>query len=98
MDPLDPARRSKVAPAVVALLKASVYIQKHHLVGEEAYGVIAKEAGAALMAASKCPDFVLDHGHYFGETLNEDPKEPTEAWEKKNNELKEALIAFLKTL
>ena len=87
---IDPAKRAQVAPAVIALLRASVQIQKQHLVGEEAYAVIAKQAGPALIAASKCPDFVLDHGHYFGEVLDPDPA--------KNDETKEALIAFLKTL
>ena len=87
---IDPDKRAQVAPAVIALLKASVQIQKQHLVGEEAYAVIAKQAGPALIAASKCPDFVLDHGHYFGDVLDPDPA--------KNDETKEALIAFLKTL
>jgi hypothetical protein len=87
---LDPTKRDKVAPALVALLKASVEIRNRRLIGEEAYSVIAKQAGPALMAASKCPDFVLDHGHYFGEVLDPDPA--------KNDEAKEALIAFLKTL
>jgi hypothetical protein len=87
---MDPGKRAKVAPALVALLRASVQIRKQRLVGEEAYAVIAKQAGAALIAASKCPDFVLDHGHYFGENLDPDPV--------KNDEAKEALIAFLKTL
>jgi hypothetical protein len=95
---IDPAKRAQVAPALVALLKASEQIKKQHLEGEEAYAVIAKQAGPALMAASKCPDFVLDHGHYFGETLNEEPKANLGEWEKKNDEAKEALIAFLKTL
>jgi len=95
---IDPAKRAQVAPALVALLKASVQIKKQHLAGEEAYALIAKQAGPALMAASKCPDFVLDHGHYFGETLNEDPKTNLVEWEKGNDEAKEALIAFLKTL
>jgi hypothetical protein len=36
------------------------------------------------MAASKCPDFVLDRGHYFGEALTDQEKMD--------------LIAFLKTL
>ena len=87
---LDPTKRDKVAPALVALLKASVEIRNRRLIGEEAYSVIAKQAGPALMAASKCPDFVLDHGHYFGEVLDPDPA--------RNDEAKEALIAFLKTL
>ena len=87
---LDPAKHDKVAPALVALLRASARIQRERLTGEEAYAVIAKQAGPALMAASKCPDFVLDHGHYFGEVLDTDPA--------KNDEAKQALIAFLKTL
>ncbi len=98
---LDPTKTDKVAPALVALIRATVQIQKEHLVGEQAYKVLADQAGPALMAASKCPDFVLDRGHWFGENLNEDPKtnpEESEEWEKKNNELKEQLIAFLKTL
>jgi hypothetical protein len=87
---LDPAKQAQVAPAVVALLKASVQIQKQRLTGEEAYAVIASQAGPALIAASKCPDFVLDHGHYFGDVLDPDLA--------RNDEAKEALIAFLKTL
>jgi hypothetical protein len=87
---IDPDKRAQVAPALVALLRASAQIRKEHLSGEQAYAVIAKQAGPALMAASKCPDFVLDHGHYFGEVLDPDPV--------KNDQTKEALIAFLKTL
>ena len=46
--------------------------------------VFEQKAGPALMAASKCPDFVLDRGHYFGEALTDQEKTD--------------LIAFLKTL
>jgi mono/diheme cytochrome c family protein len=46
--------------------------------------VFDRTAGPALMKASKCPDFVEDEGHYFGESLTDQ--------EKKD------LIAFLKTL
>jgi cytochrome c5 len=97
---LDPDLRKidKIAPALVGLTRAMVKINKDHLTGEQAYKVLAEKAGPALMAASKCPDFVLDRGHWFGETLNDDPKTDEVAWEKKNDELKEALIAFLKTL
>jgi hypothetical protein len=42
------------------------------------------EAGLPLLKASKCPDFVLDRGHWFAEALSDDEK----------NQLK----AFLKTL
>lgn len=87
---LDPDKRSKVVPALIALLKAMAEIKEQNLEGEEAYKVLAAQAGQPLMDASKCPDFVLDRGHYFGETLDPDPK--------KNDEAKEALISFLKTL
>ena len=46
--------------------------------------IFEKEAGPALMVASKCTDFILDRGHYFGESLSDEEKT--------------ALIAFLKTL
>jgi hypothetical protein len=46
--------------------------------------VFEQKAGPALMAASKCPDFELDRGHYFGEALTDQEKSD--------------LIAFLKTL
>jgi mono/diheme cytochrome c family protein len=42
------------------------------------------EAGLALLKVSKCPDFVLDRGHWFAEGLSDDQKR--------------ALKAFLKTL
>ena len=50
----------------------------------EALRVFEREAGQALLDASKCPDFVLDRGHWFGEALQ--PEEKTD------------LIAFLETL
>jgi hypothetical protein len=81
---LDPDKRDKVGPALVALLRAMGEIKKKDLSGEEAYKVLASQAGPALMAASKVPDFVLDRGHWFGESLTDADKE--------------ALIAFLKTL
>jgi hypothetical protein len=46
--------------------------------------VFERMAGPALMKASKCPDFVEDRGHYFGEALTDQEKRD--------------LIAFLKTL
>jgi hypothetical protein len=50
----------------------------------ERLGIFNREAGPALMRVSKCPDFVLDRGHYFGQDLTDDEKN--------------SLIAFLKTL
>ena len=86
MDPTSP----KLPNAVVSMILATAEIKKRGLAGEEAWKVLSQRAGQALLDASKCPDFVLDRGHLFGETLDPDPK--------KNDEDKEALIAFLKTL
>ncbi len=86
MDPTSP----KLPKALVSMILATAEIKKRMLVGEEAWKVFSERAGQALLDASKCPDFVMDRGHLFGETLNPDPK--------KNDEDKEALIAFLKTL
>ena len=86
MDPTSP----KLPKAIVSMILATAEIKKQGLRGEDAWNVFAQRAGQPLLDASKCPDFVLDRGHLFGETLDPDPK--------KNDEDKEALIAFLKTL
>ncbi len=86
MDPASP----KLPKALVSMILATAEIKKKGLEREAAWKVFAKNAGQPLMDASKCPDFVLDRGHLFGETLDPDPV--------KNDQAKEDLIAFLKTL
>jgi hypothetical protein len=81
---LDPAKQDEAAGALVGMFRALARIKKEELSGEQAYAVFAKEAGPSLIAASKCPDYVLDRGHWFGEFLEDSEKED--------------LIAFLKTL
>ena len=49
---------------------------------EQARQVFAN-VGEQLFALSKCPDYVVNRGHYFGTELNDADKQ--------------ALIAFLKT-
>ena len=66
------------------LLKAIDIIKRDGLTDEQALEVFNKHAGPALLKVSKCPDYVLDRGHYFGESLSDEEKEQ--------------LIAFLKTL
>ena len=51
---------------------------------EQRLAIFEAEAGPALMKVSKCPDFIMDRGHYFGEALSDADKVD--------------LIAFLKTL
>ncbi len=70
--------------AEAALLRGSLMVKAHHLKGEPALRTFEREAGLPLLKASKCPDFVLDRGHWFGEALSDDEKQQ--------------LIVFLKTL
>ena len=89
---MDPT--SKELPrALVSLVLAMAEIKKAGLAGDAAWEVFSRRAGQPLMDASKCQDFVLDRGHLFGETLVPDPSDQV-----KNNQAKEDLIAFLKTL
>jgi hypothetical protein len=81
---LDPEKTDKLPDALVGMFRATLRIKKQHLEGEAAYRAFAEEAGPALLAASKCPDFVMDRGHWFGEKLTDEEKEQ--------------LIAFLRTL
>lgn len=81
---IDPEKTDVLPEALIALLRATLQIKKDGLTREDAWAVLAKTAGPALLRASKSPDFVLDRGHWFGENLSPDDKR--------------ALIAFLKTL
>jgi hypothetical protein len=73
-----------LAEGYVALLRGSLLVRKNYLKGERALSVFEKEAGLPLLRASKCPDFVLDRGHWFAEALTDDEKKQ--------------LMAFLETL
>ena len=46
----------------------------------EVLRVFEREAGQPLLEASKCPDFVLDRGHWFAEGLTEDEKKKLKAF------------------
>jgi mono/diheme cytochrome c family protein len=70
--------------SAVSGVARALLINRHQQDALEALHVFEAEAGQPLLEASKCPDFVLDRGHWFAEEL-------TEA-EKAN------LKAFLRTL
>jgi hypothetical protein len=70
--------------AVSAMTRGILLVRRDKLEGSAALRAFEKEAGLALLRASKCPDFVLDRGHWFGEALSDDEKK--------------SLKAFLKTL
>ncbi|MGF6722261.1 hypothetical protein P3T43_001608 [Paraburkholderia sp. GAS41] len=46
----------------------------------QALAEFQQEAGPALLKASKCPDFVLDRGHWFGEALTDEQKQQLKAF------------------
>ena len=98
---IDPDKTNKLPAAVIALVRAMAEIKKQGLTGDAAYEVFRDIAGPPLMAASKVPDFVVDRGHWFGETLF-DCTAPgpcvQPADEKASDASKEDLIAFLKTI
>jgi mono/diheme cytochrome c family protein len=70
--------------AGASLLRGSFLVGARGLKDKEALQAFEKEAGLPLLKASKCPDFWMDRGHWFGEALSDDEKHQ--------------LIAFLKTL
>lgn len=73
--------------AVRGLLSATSKIRRlppDAMYDDESLRIFEAEAGPALMNANKCPDFTLDRGHWFGESLTDDEKHD--------------LITFLKTL
>jgi hypothetical protein len=73
--------------AVSGLTRGILRVRKDNLPDDEegkTLRVFEAEAGLPLLKASKCPDFVLDRGHWFAEGLSEEQK----------SQLKE----FLKTL
>lgn len=86
LDPDSP----KLPGALASMVLAIADIKQKHLTNNAAWNTFSTEAGEPLLEASKCPDFVLDRGHAFGETLDSDPQA--------NEQDKEDLIAFLKTL
>ena len=79
--------------AVSGLARAFFKLNVEHLnlepkdpaTAAHALKIFNDEAGKPLLRASKCPDFVLDRGHWFGERIT-------------NKKDRDDLIEFLKTL
>ncbi|HEV8242237.1 MAG TPA: hypothetical protein VGS57_22915 [Thermoanaerobaculia bacterium] len=75
---------TRLVGGISGLTRGLLVIHKHHLQGAEALHAFEREAALPLLRASKCPDYVLDRGHWFAEGLS--------------NEEKQQLKAFLRTL
>ncbi len=60
--------------AVFGLTRGILRINKEQLPDGAAWDAFRAEAAAPLMRISKCPDFVLDRGHWFADALQDDDK------------------------
>lgn len=78
------AAPADLANAAFGLARGILRVRKDGLQGDAALTAFEEEAAPGLMRVSKCPDFVLDRGHWFAEALTD--------------EQKTQLKAFLKTL
>jgi mono/diheme cytochrome c family protein len=78
----DPAEIKKT---VGLTLKTLAEIDSRHLSDEEASKLMREKVAPAFMNISKCPDFVMDEGHYF------------KWFDSMSEEDKNALIELLKT-
>jgi hypothetical protein len=68
--------------AVGGLVRAMLLVRRDGLEGRAAQKVFDDEAASALLRVSKCPDFVLDRGHWFGESLTDAQKQELKAYLK----------------
>lgn len=79
------APKADIKRALRETLDGITEIQDRHLTGADKQKVIDTKIGPALMKVSKCPDFVMDKGHYYPWFYDMTPDD------------KEALIELLKT-
>jgi hypothetical protein len=75
----------KLQNAVSVLINGITEIQTRHLDGADKEKILRDKIGPALMEVSKCPDFVMDKGHFYPWFADMTPKD------------KEDLIELLKT-
>ncbi len=90
----SPAHLAKLTYAVGKLVETVIKIRKQNLKGTAAAHFFMKNVSKSLLAVSKCNDFVVNRGHYFGTKYARDNKEIHS--EGLNPEEKVALIEYLK--
>lgn len=79
------AGREKIQKTLSITLDTLADIESRHLSEAEGQQLLREKVAPALMSVSKCPDFVMDEGHYF------------KWFESMTEEDKNALIELLKT-
>ena len=88
-DPAESAAHAAKVAALLAQLKHDLDVLGPNATDDEARKVF-DPLGRRLFELSKCPDYVVNRGHYFG--TDKFPEEPA-----LNDDDKRALIEFLKT-
>ena len=70
------ADRGQQVKSVKQTLAGLAEIRSRHLSPEDAEQVLKTKVAPALLAVNKCPDFVMDRGHYFEwfKTMTDDDK------------------------
>jgi hypothetical protein len=72
---LNPEKRLAALQGAAGMSRAFLEITLKGKMGDdEAYAIFDRQAVAALLRASKCPDLVMDRGHWFGEALEDGEK------------------------
>lgn len=66
--------------AAAGMTRGILRIRKDSLKDTQALRAFEAEAALPLLKASKCPDFVMDRGHWFGEGLSVDEKQQLKAF------------------
>ena len=68
--------------AVSGLARGMLRIDRENLQDGDgrALDAFMQEAGLPLLKVSKCPDFVLDRGHWFAQSLSDDEKKQLKAF------------------
>ncbi len=88
---LDPANKAKLLPLLIKIKKALKAIPEGASDADAIKVFDERELVDAMLEVNKCPDFVVNRGHYFGsDYFKEEPG--------LSDEDKLALIEFLKTL
>ena len=78
-------RAEKIQKTLSITLDTLADIESRHLSEAEGQQLLREKVAPALMSVSKCPDFVMDEGHYF------------KWFDSMTEEDKNALIELLKT-
>lgn len=92
----NPINLVKLDIAIVRLVTTTIEIRKQKLKGEVALNYFMKHAAPSLVSVSKCSDFVVTRGHYFGTQYAPDSKDEDFQEKGLSAEEKTALIEYMK--